>query len=122
MVLRKIFSARTGGTRKAKQLKMHAIMQDVPEADSQFKLKMAAYGDTLAVTGGTRAIRLCKPGHAIGMLTEFKGLAMGTQPHSRTHSTNNRYGLQARKTCPVGCSTVVAADSAALSSCLSSYL
>ncbi len=79
-----------GGTRRTKQLRMHAIMQDVPEADSQFKLKIAGYGDTLAVTGGTRAIRLCKPGHGIGMLTEFNGFVIGCQPHSRTHTTNKR--------------------------------
>jgi hypothetical protein len=42
MVLRKIFSACKGGTRSAKHERIHAIMQDVPEADSQFKLKMAA--------------------------------------------------------------------------------
>src|ERR1700691_618063 len=90
MVLRKIASARPGGTRRTKQLRIQAIMQDVPEADSQFKLKIAAYGDTLAVTGGTRAIKLCKPGHAIGMLTELICLTMGCQPHSRTQTTNKR--------------------------------
>ena len=42
MVLKKIFSACSGGTRRTKQERMQAIMQDVPEADSQFKLKIAA--------------------------------------------------------------------------------
>ena len=42
MVLKKIFSACSGGMRSTKHERMQAIMQDVPEADSQFRLKMAA--------------------------------------------------------------------------------
>jgi hypothetical protein len=51
-------------------------MQDVPEADSQLKLKIAGYGEMAVVTGGMRAIWLCRPGHRNTKLTEFKGFCI----------------------------------------------
>ena len=63
MVLAKIFQNWRGETRSTKTERNVAIMQDVPEADNQLRLKIAGYGETDLVTGGMRAIWLCRPGH-----------------------------------------------------------
>ena len=44
-----------------------ANMQEVPEAESQLKLKMAAYLAGAGTTGGMRRIWLCRPGQGKAM-------------------------------------------------------
>src|ERR1035441_1300237 len=48
-----------------------ANMHDVPEADSQLKLNIAAYFAGVETTGGMRRIWLCSPGHAKDLETLF---------------------------------------------------
>src|ERR1700687_45843 len=73
----RIFRNRIGEIPRTMAERNEAIMHAVPEAASQFRLKTAAYGDTFAVTGGMRAIWLCRPGQGIAFVTEFRGPCIG---------------------------------------------
>src|ERR1700733_5540885 len=64
-----------------------ASMQEVPEAESQLKLKMAAYLVGAAATGGIRRIWLCRPGQGKVWDTLLRCAAMGGYPQARTKTT-----------------------------------
>src|ERR1700692_748098 len=86
----KIFQHWRGETRSTKAESIVAIIQEVPEADNQLKLKMAGYGEMAGVTGGMRAIWLCNPAHCRGIDKEFSLSNIGCQPHSSTQSPSSR--------------------------------
>src|ERR1700761_5670887 len=66
-----------------------AHMQDVPDADSQLKLNMAAYLVGTRATGGMRRISLCSPGHAKEIDTLFRIAAKGGKPQASTKTTSS---------------------------------
>ena len=70
-------------------------MQDVPEADSQLKLNIAAYFAGARTTGGMRRISLCNPGHANEIEALFRIAANGGYPQASTKTTSSAYGIQA---------------------------
>src|ERR1700690_1212786 len=72
-----------------------ANMQDVPDADSQLKLNIAAYFAGARRTGGMRRISLCNPGHANEIDALFRIAVNGGYPQASTNATSSAYGIQA---------------------------
>src|SRR5579871_217019 len=106
-----------GPTRRTMADRIVAMKQAVPDAVSQFKVKTAAYGASLGVTGGMRRMRLWSPGTRIPFITvglrhdagrsalvraSIAFLIVGW-PASSTQTTSRRYGDQARKISPPEC-------------------
>src|SRR5271168_5258560 len=54
-----------------------ANMQDVPEAENQLRLKMAAYLAGLETTGGMRRMWLCRPGQGRATVALLRRATMG---------------------------------------------
>src|SRR5204862_7881089 len=88
---------------------MAANRHAVPDAVSQFHAKTAAYGAGAGVTGGTRVIRLCRPGTLMPLRAvacdrkagkkrslnlSSAALTDGSPPAS-TKTTSSKYGIQA---------------------------
>src|SRR5579862_4260397 len=72
-----------------------ANRHDVPGADSQLKLYMAAYGVVAFTTGAVWLTWLCNPGHA-NLIVCISRLALtGLVAHTRTKATSSRYGSHA---------------------------
>src|ERR1044071_6772255 len=101
---------------------MAANRHAVPDAVSQFHAKTAAYGAGAGVTGGTRVIRLCRPGTLMPLRAVACGKKLGKNrslnlsstalidgsPHASTKTTSSRYGIQAMNTSPGLCCTAAA--------------
>src|SRR4029079_6884666 len=96
---------RDGLTRRKIAATIVAKKHDVPDAVSQLNVKTAPYGDGRGVTGGTRVMRLCRPGTFRPLTTPaFFGSAAGSRsfvhrsspllidgaPHASTKPTSRR--------------------------------
>src|ERR1019366_4542261 len=72
-----------------------AHMQDVPEADIQLKLNIAAYFAGVRTTGGMRRISLCSPGHGKEIDARLRIAAKAGYPQASTKTTSSAYGIHA---------------------------
>src|ERR1044071_1683202 len=105
---------------------MAANRHAVPDAVSQFHAKTAAYGAGAGVTGGTRVIRLWRPGTLMPLRAVACGRKLGKNrslnvssaaftdgsPHASTKITSSRYGIHAMNTSPALCRTTAAVKAA----------
>src|SRR5919202_3712414 len=104
-----------GPTRSRAAAASVARKQAVPDAVSQLKVNTAAYGDAVGVTGGTRVIRLCRPGTnnpfiTVGLFGSDAGsmacvrasiaFLIDGAPTASTNKTSSKYGDQAIKISP----------------------
>src|SRR5262245_56953488 len=113
-----------GGTRSSAAAASVARKHAVPDAVSQLKVKTAAYGASLGVTGGMRMIALCRPGTNSPIITAgllyceagsiacvCASIAFFTDgaPTTKTKMTSRRYGDHAIMICAGVCFAVAAA-------------
>src|SRR5438067_2423944 len=95
-----------------------ANIADVPEAESQLNVNIAAYFEGAATTGGILRMRLWRAGQ--GNFTETASRCTRTlgYPQRRTKSTSSAYGSHASRTSLVGWLRLAARISAECSSLL----